>query len=462
VAPLGAGSLSLSLRNRLDLSGTRPTLPMQRLLVHATTSIPPVAEVRIRQPALGAYDQRALLMAEYDDVVCVRDEIDASYLDYLRSLGIGPSAANVVTCKVAEGVCQIGLTESLLQHELALAQVARLMAAGQLRIEAFIAGPMELLLAQRLSARIGASVFLLGDPKTVKRVNRKDLQRQWAQELGVPLAEGQIVTLEQDERCRPETLEPLRKAVEERLRLGHRALIRGCEGASGSATRIVSDARELAETVAWASDRCESVYLIDRYHHIRASPNILFFLPADPARPPCFIAATDQILDASLNHTGNRFPSEAALLDEMVEHAERLAQHLRKQGYAGWLGCDFCEHVDQTTGKPCLFFAELNARVNGACYPVAAAARRRASGVGVAAVVSGIVKTATPFFADLIDRLGNRLLSPERDEGIMPYNIGCLPHGYCSLVAFDATSEAAQQQWDRLAQELLVCRASVR
>jgi hypothetical protein len=318
---------------------------------------------------------------------------------------------------------------------------------------------MELLLAQRLGARIGQEVFLLGDPDTVERVNRKDLQRQWAQELGVPLAEGEIVTLEPSASGCPRSLEPLRSAVERRLERGHRALIRGCDGASGSATRIVTDARALAETIAWASCRCESVYLVDRHHHIRSSPNILFFLPADPARPPCFVAATDQVLDDSLSHAGNRFPSKAALLDEMIEHARRLTQHLRMQGYAGWVGYDFCEHVDPTDGKPLLFFAELNARINGACYPVAAAARRRASGSGVGAFVSGFVKTATRSFADFTDRLGDRLLVPVRDQGIMPYNVGCLPHGYCSVVVVAATLDAAQRQFDSLAQEPLLREA---
>lgn len=447
MAPLGAGRLIASLRHRLDLSGTRPPRPAQRVLVHATTSLPSLVEVRARHRAIEAFDQRALLMAGRDDLVAIRGEVDAGYLEYLESLGIGPSAANIISVDAAAG-----LTEALLDDGGALARLARLIPAEvPVRLEPFIAGTKELELARRIGARIGRDVLLLGDPGTVERVNRKDLQRCWAQELGVPVAEGETVTLEPDAHGRPRSLEPLRRAVERRLRRGHRALVRGCDGASGSATRIVADGHDLEQAVGWAARRGETTYLIDRLYEIRASPNILAFVPPERDLPPCFVAATDQILDAGLGHAGNRFPSRAALLDEMVAHAERLGQHLRSQGYAGWVGCDFCEHVEPAGGSPRLFFAELNARINGACYPVTVAARQQASGAGAGAFVSGFVATGTCSFGAFAARLGAGLLGPAREHGVLPYNIGCLPHGYCAAVALDATPEAAQRQWNELA-----------
>jgi hypothetical protein len=136
----------------------------------------------------------------------------------------------------------------------------------------------------------------------------------------------------------------------------------------------------------------------------------------------------------------------------MVVHAELFGQRLRREGYTGWVGCDFCERRDPATGAPSLFFAELNARINGACYPVALAARWRASGDPVGAFVSGFIRTGARSFAELADQLGRGLLRPgDGRRGVLPYNTGCLPHGYCAAGVLDATPEAAREQWDELA-----------
>jgi hypothetical protein len=420
------------------------------VLAHSTVSFAAVDEVRARHRAVDAYDQRALLMAERDDLVAVQGAVDRDYVDHLDALGVGPGAANIIA--LGAGAGHAGSVGALLRDDAAFARLARQVRGNRpVRIEPFVAGPRELELARRLGDRLGREVSLLGDPLVVEWVNRKDMQRRWAQELGVPLAEGEVVTLEPDPSGRPRTVEPLRSAVERRLRKGHRALLRGCEGASGSATRIVTGTGDLADAVDWAAGRNEATYLVDRLHEVRMSPNVLVFVPPEPDRPVHFVAATDQILDTSLGHAGNRFPSRAALLDEMVAHAELFGRRLRKEGYAGWVGCDFCEHRDPATGAPRLFFAELNARVNGACYPVALAARWHASGGPMAAFVSGFVQTGARSFAEFADQLGQRLLRLGGRPGVLPYNTGCLAHGYCAVVVLAAEPKAARQRWDELA-----------
>jgi hypothetical protein len=157
--------------------------------------------------------------------------------------------------------------------------------------------------------------------------------------------------------------------------------------------------------------------------------------------------ATDQVLDANLHHAGNRFPSCALLVDEMIAHAEALGHHLRDMGYAGWAGCDFCEYMDPTTGEPRLFFAELNARINGASYPTIAAGRLGASLDRPMAFVSGYLTTGARSFAELAGRLGSQLLRPGGRPGTLPYNTGCLPHGYCSALVLDEAPAAVQRRW---------------
>ena len=137
------------------------------------------------------------------------------------------------------GPSEAGVVEALLRDHGALDRLARKMQVGPVR-----SSPSSLdrvnWLAERLCARHGHVVRLLGEPAVVELVNCKDVQRRWAQELDVPLAEGEIVALELDASGRPATMEPLRSAIERHCRAGHGALLRGCEGASGSATRIIA------------------------------------------------------------------------------------------------------------------------------------------------------------------------------------------------------------------------------
>jgi hypothetical protein len=450
VASLGAGDLKDLLRHRLDLSGTTPSAPLRRLLVHATASLARVEEVRAHRPGLEAYDQRALMMAACRDLVLVQGTVDTDYVDYLQELGVGPAPSDIIALDRDAGA--VGRGEACLPDGGVLAR--RLPADEPVRIEPFVAGWRELELARRIGERLGREVTLLGDPAVVERVNRKDLQRRWAEELGVPIAEGEVVTLEPAASGHPTSVAPLRAATERRLRQGHAALLRGSEGASGSATRLVAGAADLAAALDWAAGRAETTYLVDRVHDVGVSPNLLLFIPPRADRPVHVVAATDQVLDANLSHTGNSFPSCAALLDEMVAYGELLARRLRDEGYAGWLGCDFCEYRDPVTGARALFFAELNARINGACYPVALAANRRASGQAVAAFVGGLFRTGAGSFAELANQLGPRLLRAGRPAGLVPYNTGCLTYGYCAVVVLDATPEAARQRWGELAREL--------
>jgi hypothetical protein len=279
-------------------------------------------------------------------------------------------------------------------------------------------------------------------------MNRKDVQRKMAQDLGVPLASGEVVWLEPGAFGLPRSVEPLRLAIVHWLQFGRRALLRGCNGASGSSTRIVAGAPDLAATLDWAANRSEDCYLVDCFHEVNVSPNVLVFVPADPDRAVRFVAATDQILDGGLSHAGNRFPSTAVLLDEMIDHALALGRRLQHEGYAGWVGCDFCEYLDEQAGEPALFFAELNARINGACYPVGLATRWwAAAGQDAGAFVAGFAASGARSFTRLASRLDQQLLRPDRRDGVLPYNTSCLAHGYCAAMVLDRTAQAAAQRW---------------
>jgi hypothetical protein len=447
--------LVVSRRWLIDAGATAPAGPSQRVLVHAVTSLAAgtaAAELQALHRGNEHYDQRALLLAERGDLVCVLGTLDDTYVRYLEELGLGPGAEHVVAVGTDPGpaASELSLTQLLLRDDRAMARIAEHGVADRpVRLEPFTAGCDELELAQRLGGVLGREVDLLGEPVATERAGRKDLQRRWAQELGIPLAEGETVVLDPASDGTPASVAPLRSAITRRLRAGERVLVRGCVGASGSATRIVAGEEQLASVLSWAAARPEATYLVDRLYPIGPSPNILVFVA--PEGPVRFVGATDQVLDANLHHAGNRFPSGALLVDEMIAHAEALGHHLRDRGYAGWTGCDFCEYMDPATGEPRLFFAELNARINGASYPTVAAGRLAASSDRPMAFVSGYVTTGARSFVELAGRLGSRLLRPGGGPGTLPYNTGCLAHGYCSALVLDETPAVVQQRWDEVA-----------
>jgi Pre ATP-grasp domain len=435
------------------VTSVAPPGAVQRILVHSAASGPGTTELRACLPAYQSYDQRALLMANQADIVCVLGEVEATYANYLHELGIGPDPKNIVSVTpTSDTVPQATLTETLLENSEALAQLAeRVTAAVPLWLEPFIAGRCELELANRLGGMINRKITLVGAPAVAEQANRKDVQRRWAQELDVPVPEGEIVVLELGDLGRIQSVEPLQMAIERQLRAGNRVLVRGCIGASGSATRIVAG-NDVDSALAWAAGRTDdTVYLVDKLYTVRASPSVLFFVEPEGGRSIQFIGATDQILDESLRHIGNQSPSRAVLIGDMIGYAERLTAHLCRNGYIGWIGFDFCEYIDQQTGRPKVFLAEVNPRITGASYPVRVATHWAASDRNLGVLLSANVRTPARSFKEVAERCSRHLLRRDHRAGALPYNTGCLAHGYCAVMVLDETLEAAQHRWRRVA-----------
>ncbi|HEX2528872.1 MAG TPA: hypothetical protein VHL31_21590 [Geminicoccus sp.] len=88
--------MSVPLRQRLDLSATLPRAGTRRVLLHATSSLAGIDEVRAHHRGIDAYDQRALLIAGADDLVVTHGAVDWAFTAYLQELRIGPAAPNLI------------------------------------------------------------------------------------------------------------------------------------------------------------------------------------------------------------------------------------------------------------------------------------------------------------------------------------------------------------------------------
>lgn len=395
----------------------------------------------------SGWAERALVVARPHDVVCLLEPVDEAFLAHLSALGIGPRPEHVVT--VAQGSDSdpgIPLAERLAHDDRALRAIGALVAGVQhVVLDPFIPTDADFRLAEALGRALDRRVRVLGaPPDVILRVNRKDHVRTKAAELGVPLAPGDLVELPAGPDGRPADLSPLASALTRRAAATGRALVRGAWGAAGSATFIVAAGRE-QDVLRDIGDRTGNrVYLVDTMQDVRVSPNVLLYVEP-PGGAVSWVGASDQRLDATLVHRGNLYPSRAGTLSGMVESACRLARWLQKEGVVGLVGFDFCEYRNPDTGRDEHFLAEVNARVNGAAYPMFLldginGARARDGRPPVPAFLSvQTLPTQARSFPELVARHRSSLFDHTTARGFVPFTTKHLAGGVCSGAFLGAT-----------------------
>jgi hypothetical protein len=421
-----------------------------RVFVHDIFSHEYMARAARDHPELNARQERALLLANGTDVVCVLEPVDRAYLGLLAELGIGPGPERVVTASEARLPSGSRLTTLLAADAARLARIGELVApAIAVELHPFISTWREAALARALSASAGLPVRVRGgDPEVVERADHKHLVRPRAEAMGVPVADGEIVSLGSRTRREPSVTAVLERAIRRLAAATGRAIVKGSRGALGTMTRLAGPdeaapiAREICES--WENEAC----VVESFLELTLSPNVMMHVAPAPGPVRC-VGVTDQRLDPGLAHRGNVFPSAARTLEAMLESATRLSRWLQSEGFDGLAGFDFGEYRDPASGRLRHFFVEVNPRVNASVYPLAMLeglnrARSRAGHPPLAAFVSGTDATALRSFAELRHACSPLFLRPGGPAGVVPYVTGYLPHGKAALVAFGRSPEEAE------------------
>ena len=436
-----------------------------QIFVHNVSSVPDSAPLTRILPGIERYPERALLLAGEKDIVCVSHPVETEFLEFIRNtLGIGPRPENVIVASPSDiGRGDGDITGRLLSHSDVLDRIAeRVATVPRIILNPFIASPNEFALAEALAERLGRQVEVLGgNPDVVQRAYRKHVVRAKAIELGVPVAEGEVVHLQRAEGNGARDLTPLRAVVERRLGVTGKIIIRGTCGTSGTATRVVENdpvsVRSALHEISRARDN--TTYLVDVLFDVLASPNIQMFI--HPADQGIFcVGIADQLLSADLIHEGNVSPSKAERLTEMVAASTRMCEWLRDGGYTGLLGLDFVEYEDPATGERDYFLAEINPRTNGASYLMTLLQRlgRNDRSHHHRAPTAGFsinVRTTLRSFAE-IRRWHERLFyKPETGCGMLPYNTGCLSHGKFTAAFLGGSMEEVEAMCEDFSARLL-------
>lgn len=414
---------------------------MLRIFVHCTTSLPYATAIAATAPGMVHDAERALLLTQPGDILCVPEPLDADHLAYLAELGVGACRGDIMVLPAPAGDSLRPLWQRLLDAPEVLGRLAqRIRNAGGATIDPYIIVDGQYELAARLQQLAGRPVHVAGGhPRAVAYADQKHEMRAVAQALGIPVADGEVVEisgtadrLDQDRRT-------LHGAIARWSGLTGRAIIRGSSGASGSSAFIVrhDDAETEAVVQQLAARTDNRFYLVESMVDATVSPNVAMSVMRDDGAIVCD-GVTDQRWSRPLTHTGNQSPSVASMAPVMIRWSHLLARWLVAEGFAGTLGFDFVEYPDPKTGRPRAIFAEVNPRVNGASYALALAARLRRE-----TFITGAVQTRARSFAELRALVGEYFYRPATGVGLVPYATGLLPRGGCLMAAFAGTPKAA-------------------
>lgn len=435
---------------------------VQRLFVHdnAAVGVPGLRALH------GASDirfaERAVLLARPGDVVVVERNLEPAYQTYLDELGIGPGRNGVLALTEAapEDVQPAATTLSgLLQRPTALDRVAaRCRADRDLRLSTYYPDSTIYQLADDLTARLGRPVTVEGGrAAAVDMANRKDLMRAEAYRLGVPWPPGEVVAVVNQEDCYDRTSVALHDAAQRAVGLTGRVIVRGAWSAHGVDAITLEDACDALRMTDWLADRPgQQHYLVESMLDVSASPNVQVWIDDDGSAT--VLGVTRQRLSGGLVYGGSLFPHQSPGSAAMAESARVMARRLAEHGYRGLLGFDFIESgpPDETTHH----LVEVNGRINGATYALGLAEgiNRARSAAGQPAF--DCWRSLSPqhcrarTFAELAGQIPDLLYRPGRDAGVIPFNVGCLPHGYTYLLTLAGCQQSAEQLERHVAQRI--------
>ena len=429
-----------------------PASRAPRIYAHAATSIDLESYRACKGPLLPYQAERALLIAQPDDLVCVDAPVDPSFLEFLSRLGLGPLPEHLVVGNRSVAGDAV-LADRLRRDDASLLSMANSLPKDRVvYFDPFIGTSCEEHLVRALQTRYGVHVIMdAPGAAVVERCNRKHEVRKLATALGLPIADGEVITLDGPPDHLPRDMTPLESAIGRALSRTAQVIVRASEAAGGSGTFLVDrDTGSLDSTLTEVSKRRDNrFYLVEERVAASVSPNVMLYIPLPPDPIRC-IGVTDQVLDEQLVHKGNRFPTTTRFAGTMQRDALRLARVLRAEGYRGFAGFDFIEYEASRPARSQHLFVELNPRVNGALYPLLTRARlnatqERRGQPTIDAFVSRSLRTEPISFEALAALTRDLLFDPERGSGILPYKTGGFEHGSVTALALARSPREAEE-----------------
>lgn len=409
-------------------------------------------------PGCDHYDQRALILARADDIVCVAGTVDRRYVHYLSGLGLGPRGDHIIELGIESGDDSgRTLADMLLERETPLRVVCQLIPANtRVVLNPYLLSSVELDLATVLANMLGKPVRVLGgNAEIIMHGNLKHLAQAKAEELAIPTAPGEIVDLHSHSDSGHLDVSLLLKAIARFIPYTGRVIVRGTCGAAGSGTFIAEGPCQdiKMKLKVFVEKQVHHIYLVQVMFDIIATPNVL--MSVEPYTDAIWwVGATDQRVNKNLAHKGNVFPSNARTISDMICSARKLSRWLQMEGFTGLVGFDFVEYVHPETSEHTYLFAEMNVRVNAATYPIFLMEHLNVRQAGrsapfVKAFLSAKTTTKATSFSEFLEMYRCLFFDPYTGRGMIPYNTGQLVNGMCDLVFVGGSRQDVEDMYQR-------------
>jgi hypothetical protein len=341
--------------------------------------------------ALHGLSQRALLLADTNDVVCCDTMPDADYLRYLADFGIAPQNIIVPAEKIATNLAERLLLDTALLQTLVKENRC---------LEPYMATTTEWHVANKLGYTINGA-----NPDYLSYLNKKT-------SLNSILAASNLPYLPSI-TCHSHNLEASARQAYKRY---GKLVIRASLGLGSKNVWLASNEQAIKQIhtlIANAAYPPDRRYVITPFIANTLSFNAQFLL-----RPTTinFLGISQQRIDVHLHYTGNIKPDSPIPLQQQVfNQINSLAHYLQQQGYRGYLG------IDVIVSENDVFIIEINPRINTSTFTL----------VGVKRIMGSLDNTyfasaslCLPESVNTFHRfeacLQTLLLRPNHKHGILP------------------------------------------
>lgn len=372
-----------------------------------------VDDISLFLKQLDEYPQRALLMTAENDYILLNRYPEQSYLDYLKNIGLGTD--KILVPKGSSG----SLSKKLLNDLDILGKLRK----EQIQIHPYISTTANWDIAKEINGTVFGST-----DKLTRKANSKIFLRKILKTLSIPATQCEIAS---KNSVIPKSLELIEKF--------DRIIIRGDNSCGGSAIWRISHRHEIENLKEVFANRQDNThYLIEKMYPVSSSPNIQYEISDKNLNR---LLVTDQLLDTDLNHFGNRYPSDTNQKETVTKYSDKICLHLQKLGYRGFLGIDFI-----VTDKNQVFPIEINARANTSSYAVKAMKKLFPEKYRdkFFLIKNGISVNKKIDFDELKNIIGTKNIF-YKDQGVLPYNTGCLKWGkFDALIIGDSRWETDQ------------------
>ncbi len=337
---------------------------------------------------LQQYPERALLLAEEQDIIILNNYPDTDYLNYLLTIGIG--TRNILIPNVKGNDC---LSEKILKDPQLLKYLSK---QNPLILQPYISTAAEAKIAKLINATFNAA-----PPDLTAQINNKHYLLSISPTLEYKTANSATVIA----------------IAKQQIKKHQQIVISGVESYGGIEVSPINNINELIKF----ENRNEQ-YLITKKYKTLNSPNIQYQIHSNLIEE---MGITDQILDDKLKYQGNIYPSKSQQLAKIRGDSYILCQKLQAAGYKGILGIDFIETIDNE-----LFIVDINARTNTSSFGLYVLKKLFPNSYQdkYLKIIPNINIGKTMTFKQLTGKIGP-LFNQESGRGMIPYNIGGLKWG---------------------------------